>query len=169
MALVWAALLGTFSGAILPFWRSEAAIAQADAARAANPPKFEVAEAAYREAYASDKCSARPWLGLAFEKYQEWESRGAKPEDMRWKTIPASMVEAVPPRASQLLDVAPRTSQGDPAVAQPAWRQAQAQAISRPTARTSSRPPGVPPDSTPAMRPLHRRARSGQRRDRDAR
>lgn len=99
MALVWAALLGTFSGAILPFWRSEAAIAQADAALRANPPKFEVAEAAYREAYASDKYSARPWLGLAFEKYQEWESRGAKPEDMRWKTIPASMVEAVsPPR-----------------------------------------------------------------------
>ncbi|AGA25694.1 O-antigen ligase family protein [Singulisphaera acidiphila] len=99
LALAWAALLGTFIGAILPFWRSEAAIAEADAALRANPPKFEVAEAAYREAYSFDKYSARPWLGLAFEKYREWESRGAKPEDMRWKTIPASMVEAVsPPR-----------------------------------------------------------------------
>ncbi|SIO65765.1 O-Antigen ligase [Singulisphaera sp. GP187] len=99
LALVWAALLGTFVGAIGPFWRSEAAIAAADAALRATPPKFEVAEAAYKEAYAFDKYSARPWLGLAFEKYQEWESRGAKPEDARWKTIPASMVEAVsPPR-----------------------------------------------------------------------
>lgn len=99
LALVWSALLGIFAGAILPFWRSEAAIAEADAALRANPPKFEVAEAAYREAYSSDKYSARPWLGLAFEKFREWESRGAKVEDARWKTIPASMVEAVsPPR-----------------------------------------------------------------------
>ncbi|WP_406696949.1 O-antigen ligase family protein [Singulisphaera sp. Ch08] len=95
LALVWAALLGTFVGAIQPFWRSEAQIAVANSALSANPPRFEVAEAAYKEAYATDKYSARPWLGLAFEKFREWESRGAKPEDQRWKTIPASMLEAV--------------------------------------------------------------------------
>jgi hypothetical protein len=99
LALVWAALLGIFIGAIVPFWRSEAAIAQADAALRANPPKFEVAEAAYERAYLADTYSARPWLGLAYEKYREWESRGAKAEDGRWKTIPVAMVEAVsPPR-----------------------------------------------------------------------
>lgn len=95
MALVASAVLGTFYGTVVPFWRSEAAIAQADAALRANPPKFEVAEAAYVRAYQADKYSARPWLGLAYEKYLEWQSRGSKPEDKRWKTIPAILVESV--------------------------------------------------------------------------
>ena len=38
LALVWAALAGSFAGAIVPFWRSEAALARADDALAHRPP-----------------------------------------------------------------------------------------------------------------------------------
>ena len=38
LAIVWAALAGSFVGAILPFWRSEAAVARADAALRCRPP-----------------------------------------------------------------------------------------------------------------------------------
>jgi len=93
LAMVWAASVGIFIGAIFPFWKSEAAIAQADAALSARPPRFEEAEEAYIRAYTADKYSARPWLGYAYEKYREWEFRGAKVEDRRWQTIPAIMLE----------------------------------------------------------------------------
>src|SRR5262249_20318500 len=94
-ALVWAALLGSFAGAIGPFWESEAAIAEAEAALQARPPQFERAEAAYERAKAADRYSARPYLGLAFEKFQEWQARGSRIDDQRWRTIPISLGKAV--------------------------------------------------------------------------
>ena len=41
LALFWAALAGSFAGAILPFWRCEAALAAADEALARLPRHFE--------------------------------------------------------------------------------------------------------------------------------
>ena len=99
LALVWASLIGTFAGAIAPFWKAEAAMAEAETALQARPPQFEKAEAAYQRAVDADHGLPRPWLGLAFEKYEEWRFRGARIDDLRWKSIPFSLAEAVtPPR-----------------------------------------------------------------------
>ncbi len=48
LAVGWAALLGTFVGLVAPFWRSEAAIAQAQAAVSHLPPDFDRADEAYK-------------------------------------------------------------------------------------------------------------------------
>ena len=100
-AAVWAAVVGLFLGATIPFWRSEAALAEAEAAMNRLPPDFERAESAYRRAERLDRFNPRPWLGHAYLQYQVWESRGAKPEDLRWRTIPALLLKAVsPPRGT---------------------------------------------------------------------
>jgi hypothetical protein len=100
LAIVWAALIGSFVGAIVPFWRSEAAIARAEEALAHRPPDFERAEAAYAFAEQEDvePYSARPWLGDAYLQLLEWESRGSRPEDLRWKKILILLKKAVSPR-----------------------------------------------------------------------
>jgi O-antigen ligase len=99
LAILWAALVGSFAGAIGPFWRSEAAIARADEALRHQPPDFERAAAAYETAKREDLYSARPWLGEAYLQLLVWESHGAKPSDLRWKTIPVLLLKAAsPPR-----------------------------------------------------------------------
>ena len=99
LAIVWSALAGSFVGAITPFWRSEAALAGADDALAHRPPDFERAQAAYEFAEEADRYSPRPWLGDAYLQLLIWESRGSKPEDLRWKKIPALLLKAAsPPR-----------------------------------------------------------------------
>ncbi len=93
-AAVWVALLGTFIGAILPHWKAEAAMADAQDALRSLPPAYEKAEAAYLRAKDSDKLSARPWLSMAALEYAIWDMRGAKVEDLRWRKIPFEMAEA---------------------------------------------------------------------------
>lgn len=115
LAAVWAAMLGTFVGAITPYWRVESALAEADEAIAAaksalrtelpTSPKvtaaFERAEAAYERAEDADKLSSRPWLGMAALEYLIWDARGGKTEDLRWRKIPIDMLKAVSaPRAA---------------------------------------------------------------------
>jgi O-Antigen ligase len=100
LALIWSALAGSFVGAITPFWRSEAALTGADDALAHHPPDFERAQAAYEFAEEADRYSPRPWLGDAYLQLLVWESRGAKPEDLRWKKIPTLLLKAAsPPRS----------------------------------------------------------------------
>jgi hypothetical protein len=100
LAVVWSALAGSFAGAIGPFWRSEAAVARADEALSHRPPNFDRAQAAYDFAKAADMYNPRPWLGDAYLQLLIWESRGAKPTDLRWKTIPALLLKAAsPPRS----------------------------------------------------------------------
>lgn len=99
LAAIWAALLGMFAGGVGPFWRSEAAIAEAKAALARRPPDFERAEAAFERAIAADQYSARPLLGLAYLEFEIWRYRGSRPEDLRWKKIPILLLKASnPPR-----------------------------------------------------------------------
>jgi len=99
LAMVWAALVGGFFGATLPFWKSEAAVARAEAALENRPPNFERAEAAYKTAEALDRYNVRPWLGHAYLQSLVWESRGAKAADLRWETIRLLLEQAVkPPR-----------------------------------------------------------------------
>jgi MFS family permease len=101
LSLAWAALAGTFFGTIMPFWRSEAALARAeDALR--QPPDYQRAQDAYERAERLDRYNARPWLGDAYLQLLIWQSRGAKPDDLRWKKIPVLLLKAAsPPRNPQ--------------------------------------------------------------------
>lgn len=94
LALVWAALVGSFAGAVIPFYRCEAALAQADEALAHQPPNFERAQEAYTFAEQADTFNPRPWLGDAYLQVLIWESRGSRPEDRRWRKIPALILMA---------------------------------------------------------------------------
>ncbi len=94
LAAVWVALLGTFVGAVGPYWKAEAAIADGDDALRAKPPAFDRALADYERAKDLDALSARPWLKLASLEYAVWDMRGAKPEDLRWRKIPLEMAKA---------------------------------------------------------------------------
>jgi O-Antigen ligase len=93
LSTVWAAVLGLFLGAVVPFWRSEAAISEAE--DAIRHRDFESAEKAYLRAVAEDRYSVRPWLGDAELQQLAWASRGSKPEDGRWKKIPTLLENAV--------------------------------------------------------------------------
>jgi len=100
VGVVGAAVAGTFVGFTVPFWRSEAEIARAEEFIARRPPDFNKAENAYLLAEQLDRYNARAWVGHAYLQYLAWESRGAKPEDLRWKTIPALLLKAAsPPRS----------------------------------------------------------------------
>ena len=115
LAIVWAALAGSFAGAILPFWRSEAAVARADAALRHQPPDFDRAQAAYDQAKEADRFSARPWLGDAYLQLLIWQSRGSRPEDLRWKKIPTLLLKAASTSTQPLCRHAPqRAGQGHP-------------------------------------------------------
>jgi hypothetical protein len=83
---------------VIPFWRSEAAIAAAeDAMRRQN---FDAAELAYVRAIEADRYYVQPWLGAAEQAFRAWEWRGAHSNDLRWKKIPELLEDAVrPPRS----------------------------------------------------------------------
>jgi O-Antigen ligase len=95
VAVVWVALLGTFVGAVTPFWRSEAAIALAEEAINHLPPDYDRAGRAYDIAKDEDRYNVRPWLGLAYLESRIWEERGAKADDLRWKEVPILLHKAV--------------------------------------------------------------------------
>ena len=90
---VWAAVFGLFLGAVVPYWKADAAIAEAE--DAIRLREFELARDSYERAVAQDHYSVRPWLGYADLQQLAWESRGSKPEDLRWKQIPILLEEAV--------------------------------------------------------------------------
>ena len=94
LSAVWVALLGTFIGTVVPYWRCEAALARAENALASRPPDYDRAESAYETAKDADPLSARPWIAMATLDYQRWEARGAKADDLRWKKIPIAMFKA---------------------------------------------------------------------------
>jgi hypothetical protein len=94
LAVVWAAVAGAFLGAVIPYWRSEAAIAEAEDAwgRRLDLPR---AELAFERAIAVDRYWARPLLGYADLEYDAWVGRGAKMSDSSWKKVPFLLHEAV--------------------------------------------------------------------------
>jgi hypothetical protein len=97
LAAFWAALAGTFWGAVSPFWESEAAMDEAQAWMQQKPPAYNRAAEAFDRAIRADKYSARPCLGLAYLAHEEWRARGAKPSDLRWKRVPILLKEAASP------------------------------------------------------------------------
>ncbi len=87
MAVGWAAVVGTFFGLVMPFWRSEAAMAQAEEAVRRIPPDYERAARAYEMASSADRYNSRAWIGEAYLYLQEWKSHGAKASDDRLKKV----------------------------------------------------------------------------------
>jgi hypothetical protein len=88
LAVGWAALVGSFLGLVLPFWRAEAALAAAQAAILHRPPDYDAAEKACQRAIAADGYSSRPWLKSAEVHWKVWQEHGAKVQDLHWKTVP---------------------------------------------------------------------------------
>jgi O-antigen ligase len=99
VAAAWAALVGTFVGVTLPFWRCQKALDEADVAMLHRPPDYDSALASYAAAGAADRYDSRPWRDMAYLNWAVWQERGAKLEDQRWKTIPILLHRAAtPPR-----------------------------------------------------------------------
>jgi hypothetical protein len=94
LATVWAAVIGLFLGAVIPFWRSEAAIADAEDAMRRQPPNFNRAKDAFERAIAADRYYVRPWLGYAELAYRAWDWGGGRASDRRWETIPDLLEKA---------------------------------------------------------------------------
>jgi hypothetical protein len=74
LAVVWAALAGTFHGAVMPFWESESYRLAGEAAMASRPPAYEAARKAYQEAIEADHYNVKPWIGLADVEFAYWRS-----------------------------------------------------------------------------------------------
>ena len=74
LACLWAGLAGTFYGAVMPFWESEAARLAGNQAMLARPPAYEAARKAYVQAIEVDHYNIQPWLALADLEYADWRS-----------------------------------------------------------------------------------------------
>jgi O-antigen ligase/tetratricopeptide (TPR) repeat protein len=99
LACVWAGLAGTFYGAVMPFWKSEAERAVGDAAMAARPPAFEVARKAYMQAIEDDHYNIRPWISLADLEYAHWRSpEMANRKEPRWEKALLALDGALDPK-----------------------------------------------------------------------
>lgn len=100
LALIWAAFVGTFLGAIGPFWQSQAAISRAkDAVATAGLPDFDRARRAYAQAIAADKLNPDPWTELAMLEFQFWTSPASGGDNRVWPRILLALDSSVsPPR-----------------------------------------------------------------------
>ena len=96
LAVVWAALAGTFFGAVLPFWESEAQRVAGDTAMAARPPAFEVARESYKKAIEADRYNIKPWVGLADLEYAYWRSpEQVNRKEPRWMRVLIALDDAL--------------------------------------------------------------------------
>jgi hypothetical protein len=95
LAAGWAAVVGAFLGLVMPFWRCEAAMAQAEDAVRRLPPDFARAAGAFEMAGAADRYNSRAWIGAAHAYLEDWKAHGAKYFDNRWKRVPLVLEMAV--------------------------------------------------------------------------
>jgi hypothetical protein len=99
VAAAWAALIGSFFGSIAPYWKSEAAIVEADRQMIPGRLNFERARAAYSRAIKADRFNVHPWIGLADLEYRFWLSPESKRDPRVWPRVLMAMDNAVgPPR-----------------------------------------------------------------------
>jgi O-antigen ligase len=94
LSTVWAAAVGLFLGEVIPYWRAEAAISDAEDAMSRQPPDFNRAKIRYELAMAADRSYVRPWLGYAELAYRAWDSDGGRASDLRWKMVPELLEKA---------------------------------------------------------------------------
>ncbi len=96
LAVAWAALAGTFFGAVMPFWKSEAERAVGDAAMASRPPAFEIAREAYKRSIEADHYNVRPWISLADLEFAYWHSpEVAARKQSLWTRVLIAMDDAL--------------------------------------------------------------------------
>jgi hypothetical protein len=106
LAMVATMLVGAFVGAVVPDWRSRAAIARAEAALARPLPDWDEARAQYLAAAAADRLSDAPWRGLADVEFRSWVAGGAKASRTVWIKVAGALEKAVtPPRDPNALAV----------------------------------------------------------------
>ncbi len=77
-SLVWAAAVGSFVGAIGPFWLSETLRERAEVAMSKQPPIFEIARKGLLESIEADKANVRPILDLARLEFIYWHTPEAR-------------------------------------------------------------------------------------------
>ena len=98
-AAVLAAILGTFVGTVSPFWKSEAAMNEAEAALTGLRADADRAGNAYRRAVALDPFASRGWIAWANLEYREWKRRKEVANDFTWHRIDSMLKQATkPPR-----------------------------------------------------------------------
>ena len=112
LALLWSALAGSFGGAIIPYWRCEAALAKAEEALAHQPPQYDRAQAAYEFAEQADKFSPRPWLGDAYLQLMVWDSPRFPARRLEVEEDPRTRLDGHDaPSKPQRLDLAQRAAE----------------------------------------------------------
>lgn len=118
LALIWAALVGTFIGTMVPGWRAHAAITRGESAqlrareallatRAANPrapivvdaerlavESYAVAADWFRDATRIDRLSARAWMNWALVELEGWRAKGAPIPEFAWHKIKSQLLMA---------------------------------------------------------------------------
>ncbi len=105
-----AMLIGSFIGVIVPFWKSESAVAEARSLLDRRDPDFDRARILYLYAIDMDRYNVRPWTGLADLEFRYWLSRGAKADEPIWSEVDIALKKAVefPPRNPRDLAVQER-------------------------------------------------------------
>jgi O-antigen ligase len=105
LGLALAALLGSYFGAIEPFWESKQAMEEAEGILRVRVPQENAAEQiqrardSYSRAGALDRFSARPLLALADLEYEDWLRQGGRPDSQLWRLIMPTLDSALkPPR-----------------------------------------------------------------------
>jgi hypothetical protein len=97
IAAVASALIGTFVGTAVPFWRAEKELARAEMILRSRQPDLEAARQAYVDAAALDPTAERPWLALAALDYQAWLARGQSVQEPVWDLISFDLNKAIEP------------------------------------------------------------------------
>jgi O-antigen ligase len=100
LAAVWAALAGIFFAAVVPFWKSQSALAEAyELARTGRAGREQIDALFLRagqgdQAHMGDRYSITPWLALADFEHQAWRSRGRRGPDRVWPQIAWALDQA---------------------------------------------------------------------------
>ncbi len=98
LACAWAMLAGSYYGAVVPFWKSEAVLAQGNALVGSRRPDFEGAREAYRQSIELDRYNVRPWLALADLEYAYWRTPEiARRKEPRWTKVLFALDDALDP------------------------------------------------------------------------
>ena len=96
-AAVLAALMGTFLGTAVPFWKADAAIARAEAAQQGPTADVQQAVDFYRQAIVADPLSARGWIGWARLEFTSWQKNPTGPFTFTWLAIDSKLKHALKP------------------------------------------------------------------------
>lgn len=106
LALLLAALLGTFAGTVVPHWRSRQAIEQGLAALDARRRDVDSARQSYLRGASLDPLSSEPWILLADLELRDWLTRQDTPPGNVWTKVATALEQAVtPPRNRRQLRV----------------------------------------------------------------